>query len=194
MLRLHVPHVADRPDLRPSTRTYFSTPQSHRHKTRACERTSPITSHIPNLSPMRGYVVLTFGIGVEQNNAGTLKRRRELVYEPWFAKMQRSALLKSRDPERCRKIAEARRGKPRPTHVIEAMRQGNLGRVSSIETRRKMSEAHRRRGTRPPWIGKPWSAAEDALLDKLTPPEVAQRTGRTVVAVRLRRGKLSKLR
>jgi hypothetical protein len=48
-------------------------------------------------------------------------------------------------PERAAKIAAAKRGKPRPRHVIEAMRRGRLGKPHSAETRRKMSEAHRRR-------------------------------------------------
>jgi hypothetical protein len=53
-----------------------------------------------------------------------------------------------------------------------------------------MSEAHRRRGTRPPKAGPPWSAAEDALLPGLPAVEAARRTGRTPGAVYARRRKL----
>jgi len=59
----------------------------------------------------------------------------------------RPALLaKSRDPQRCEKIAESRRGKKRPKHVIEILRAANIGRKPSEESRRKMSQAQRRRG------------------------------------------------
>jgi len=57
---------------------------------------------------------------------------------------------KARDPARRAKIAAARRGKPRPPEVIEAMRQANLGKKLSAETRAKMSAAHKARGTWPP--------------------------------------------
>jgi hypothetical protein len=105
--------------------------------------------------------------------------------------MAARARAKARDPERRAKIAAARRGKPRPRHVIEAMRAANLGRPLSEETRRKMSEAHRRRGTRPPKAGRPWTAAEDTLLSAgMSAAEVAKRTGRTLTAACKRRGQL----
>src|SRR5262249_26605268 len=98
---------------------------------------------------------------------------------------------KSRDPEadaaRREKIAAAKRGKPRPRHVIEAMRKANLGRKHTGEARAKMSEAHRARGTRPPWLGPPWSPKEDALVRRLPAAEAAARTGRTLAAVYSRR-------
>lgn len=37
-----------------------------------------------------------------------------------------------------------------------------------------MSEAHRKRGTRPPKAVRPWSAAEDALVRSLAPAEVVK--------------------
>jgi hypothetical protein len=57
----------------------------------------------------------------------------------------------------------------------------------SEETRRKMSEAHRRRGTRPPKAGRPWTDEEDDLVRTLPAKEVAGRTGRTLRAVYDRR-------
>ena len=89
--------------------------------------------------------------------------------------------------ERRAKIAAAKRGKPRPAHVVEAIRRALQGKPLSAEARRKMSEAHRRRGTRPPKAGRPWTAAEDRLLRQLRPPEVAELTRRTLRAVYDRR-------
>ena len=60
---------------------------------------------------------------------------------PGSTEGRRKAHAKAREPERRRKIAAARRGKPLPRHVIEAMRQGRLGKPQSEETRRKISEA-----------------------------------------------------
>lgn len=84
---------------------------------------------------------------------------------------------KACDPERCRKIAEARRGKLRPPHVVEAVRQAHLGKPANEETRRRMSEAHRWRGTLVPGTV-PWTANEDELGRTLPATEVERRTGR----------------
>jgi hypothetical protein len=84
----------------------------------------------------------------------------------------------------------ARRGRRRPPHVVEAVRQAQMGRQASEETRRKMSEAHRRRRTRPPKAGRPWTRQEDRLLRTLPPPEAAARTGRSLGAVYGRRREL----
>jgi hypothetical protein len=63
----------------------------------------------------------------------------------------------------------------------------HLGKKASDETRRKLSEAQRPRGARPPKAGRPWTAEEDALVRQLPPGEVAGRTGRTMKAVLSRR-------
>jgi hypothetical protein len=101
-----------------------------------------------------------------------------------------AAVAKARDLERRRKIGEARRGKRCPPHVVEAMRRGRLGKPHSEESRRKMSEAARRRGAWPPAAGEPWSSEEEAMLRTLPAPEVARRTGRTLAAVYSRRATL----
>ena len=75
------------------------------------------------------------------------------------------------------------RGKPRPAHVGRAVAEAHRGKSHSEATRQKMSTAHRRRGTRPPKAGRPWTEAEDALVRALPPAEVARQTGRTLVAV-----------
>ena len=47
-----------------------------------------------------------------------------------------------------------------------------------------MSEAHKRRGTRPPAVdGPPWTPAEDALLGTMNDKDVAARIGRSEPAV-----------
>jgi hypothetical protein len=46
-----------------------------------------------------------------------------------------------------------------------------------------MSAAHKRRSTRAPKTGRPWTAEEEALLRRLPPAEGARRTGRTLKAV-----------
>jgi hypothetical protein len=93
-------------------------------------------------------------------------------------------------PEANAKKSAAKLGKPRPAHVREAIRQANLGRKLSIEIRRKMSEAHKRRGTWPPTAGRPWTERETALLSKAPDEEIARRIKRTVCAVEGRRQRL----
>lgn len=129
-------------------------------------------------------------LGVSLSNAGTHKLRQRIGQLESVREGRRKAIARARDPDRRAKIAAARRGKPRPAHVIEALRQSNLGRKPSAEARRKMSESHRRRGTRPPKAGRPWSADEDSLFQDLSATEVAQRTGRSLVAVYMRRREL----
>src|SRR5207245_6648729 len=86
------------------------------------------------------------------------------------------------DPERRAKISAALRGRVPAPHVLEAAHAGNRGRCPSKTTRRKMSEAHKRLGTRPP-NGRVWTAQEDLLLRSLSPREVARQTGRTLQSV-----------
>jgi len=101
-----------------------------------------------------------------------------------------SEAVKAADSARAQKIAKAKLGKPRPRHVIEAMRKARLGRKVSAETRAKMSAAHRRRGTRPPKAGRAWTAKEDRLVRTLPPRQVAKLVDRTMQAVYTRRNKL----
>ena len=129
-------------------------------------------------------------LGVPTNNEGTTQLRSEYFQEDWAKEAQKKAVSKARDPQRRAKIAAARRGKKRPPHVIEALRRANTGRKLGKAHRQKMSEAHKKRGTRPPWLNAPWTPEEDELLRTLPPKEVAKRTGRTMPAVLNRRHKL----
>ncbi|HZZ77570.1 MAG TPA: hypothetical protein VFE62_03570 [Gemmataceae bacterium] len=119
-------------------------------------------------------------LGVEITNDGTSALRSR-----WGQEEDTIAQLKEarRSPKRAAKIAAARRGKPRPRHVIEAMRRANLGRKASASARAKMSAAHKRRGTRPPAAGPAWSAEDDALLGTMLDREVSRRIGRSERAV-----------
>jgi transposase-like protein len=74
-----------------------------------------------------------------------------------------------------------------PEFKAEAVSAAHLGTHHTDEARAKMSAAQRRRGTRPPKAGRPWSAEEDELLRTLRPVDVAARTGRTLAAVYGRR-------
>ena len=85
-------------------------------------------------------------LGIGPITEGTSRLYREYTKEPWAVEAFAKAHAKARDPEHCRKIAEAKRGKPRPRHVIEAMRQARLGMRHTEESRRKMSETRRKRG------------------------------------------------
>jgi hypothetical protein len=103
--------------------------------------------------------------------------------------MRGLGVLKSRDPRRRAKIAAARRGKARPPHVIEAMRQARLGMRHTEETRRRMSETRRERGILVPGTVV-WTAKEDELLKTLPAEEVAKKTGRSLKAIYTRRPRL----
>lgn len=129
-------------------------------------------------------------LGVPQVNEGTARLYQDYTPERLDDEARRKAQAKARDPQRRAKIAAAKRGKPRPRQVVEAMSAARLGKHATEETRRKMSAAHRRRGTRPPNAGRAWTAEEDGLLGTLPDEEVARRTSRTLGAVRCRRALL----
>jgi hypothetical protein len=121
---------------------------------------------------------------------GTRAAKREHFAEPWADDVRAKAHAKARDPARREKIAAGRRGKPLPAHVAETMREGRTGKPHDEASRRKMSAARRRRGTRPPLAGRPWTDAEDEPVRTLSPAEAARETGRTPKAVCHRRRKL----
>jgi hypothetical protein len=81
-------------------------------------------------------------------------------------------------------------GKRRPPEFMEALRKANIGRKVSLETRRKMSESHKRRGTWPATAGRAWTAKEESLLGKAPDEAVAKRIGRTLIAVQNWRARL----
>ena len=126
-------------------------------------------------------------LDVPRANEGTHRLHHDHALEPGVAAGREKARAKAAEPARCEKIAAAKRGKPRPDGFVDALAAGNRCRPLSDETRRRMSEAHRRRGTRPPAAGEPWTVEEDELLRTLPTREGVQRTGRTLTAVYNRR-------
>jgi NUMOD3 motif len=128
-------------------------------------------------------------LGVGATTEGTSRLRSDYAREPWAVQARRKAVTKAQDPERRGKIAAARRGKPRPPHVVQAVITAHRGKPLSEETRRKMSAAHKRRGTLVPGT-RLWTAEEDELVWTLPRGEAARRTGRTLQAVTARRRRL----
>ena len=71
-------------------------------------------------------------LGVGALTEGTRRLKRDHALEPGIVAAREKAVSEASDPERRRKIAEARRGKPRPRHVVEAMTRG---RVEAVKKR-----------------------------------------------------------
>lgn len=71
--------------------------------------------------------------------------------------------------------------------MLDVLRQVNIGRKATVKARLNISAARKRSGARPPKAGPAWSEAEDSLVRTLPPNEVAERTGRTLKAVYMRR-------
>jgi hypothetical protein len=129
-------------------------------------------------------------LGVGATTQGTSKLRSAYCGEPWFVAAREKSVAKAGDPARREKIAAARRGKPRPWRVMEPAHEARRGTHHTAETRWKMSEAHKRRGTRPPKAARPWTPEEDELVRALPAACAAQQTGRTLKAVYSRRAEL----
>jgi hypothetical protein len=87
-------------------------------------------------------------MGVSELTEGTSTLKRKNFKEDWAIAARQKSLAKARDPERRRKIAESKKGKPRPAHVVAAMQAGRLRAGVSEETRRKLRDANRRRRER----------------------------------------------
>lgn len=77
---------------------------------------------------------------------GTSRLRREYSADPRVAAGQIKAQAKAGGPGRRAKTVASRRGKARPPHVGRAV--AHRGTRRTEETRRKMREAHRARGSR----------------------------------------------
>jgi hypothetical protein len=125
-------------------------------------------------------------LGVERVTEGTSKRLSDHAREPKVVAGLKKAQAKSGDPTRRAKLAAAMRGKKMDRRVVAALAAQRRGTRHREESWRRMSEAHRRRGTLVPGTVV-WTEQEDALVRSLPPAEAARRTGRTLVAVWQRR-------
>lgn len=129
-------------------------------------------------------------LDVPQATEGTTRLHSEYTKEEPIIAGLKKAQGKVHDPERRRKIADAKRGQPRPPHVLAALRAAHLGRKHSAEELAKRSASHKRRGTIPPKAGRLWTAEEDEAVRTLSTKEAAAKTGRTLEAIRSRRHRL----
>ena len=124
---------------------------------------------------------------VPRMTEGASLRQQEVEQLPAVKAGRRKAWAKACDPERRRKIAETKKGKPRSPKVVAEMSRRMVGKRLPESTKSKMSETHRKRGTRPPWLNAAWTAEEDELVRTLPAKAAAERTGRTLAAVYQRR-------
>jgi hypothetical protein len=128
-------------------------------------------------------------LGVGATTEGTSKLRSDYAQEPAVVAGLRKAQAKSGDPGRRAKLSAAMRGRKMDRRVVEALAARRRGTRHTQESRRKMSEAHRRRGTLVPGTVV-WTEREDDLVRSLPAPEAARRTGRPIGAVWTRRRRL----
>jgi hypothetical protein len=126
-------------------------------------------------------------LGVPATTEGTRRLRLAIAQMPDVKAGRVKGQAKNQDPERCRKISEAKRGITNPPSVVETIGRIWCGKHFSNDHRAKISAAHKAWRTRPPKAGRPWTKAEDALLARLPVAEVARRTGRSLQAVYARR-------
>jgi hypothetical protein len=125
-------------------------------------------------------------LGVDKTEGTTALRIEMGRHEPWAKRAQNAMKATLRNPERGAKISAALSGKAKPAVDAKRLRTLRAGRKHSNETRRKMSAAHKARGTRVPGTPPDWTPAQDELVRTLPATEAAQRTGRSVTAIHTR--------
>ncbi len=104
---------------------------------------------------------------------------------------RKKAHAKNTHPERRRKIAEAMRGKPRPRHVVEAMRKGRMGKPQPPHVGQIVAANYRKRkanGIVP--RGRAWTEEDDQIVRNNRGTVAAQMLGRTLASVYSRRTRL----
>jgi len=114
---------------------------------------------------------------------GTSRLHREIFREVMTPEIIQRRRSRAYTPEsiaqRAAKMAVIMKGRP----VFD-----RTGLKATAEQRQAQRE--RMRGTVPAMIERPWTKAEVRLLATQSPAEVAQRTGRTIAAVYIKRRKL----
>src|SRR5262245_32916714 len=122
-------------------------------------------------------------------NEGTARLYADYAPERLTEEVRAKALASANSLAANAKKAAYRRGKPLHPNARRALSRF-WGKPPTSETRRKMSEPHRRRGTRPPKAGRPWTTVENSLLGTMPDEEVARLTRRTLCAVQCQRAAL----
>ena len=125
-------------------------------------------------------------IDVGPTTEGTRRLLSLFAHEHLDGEVRELATKRANSPEANAKKSAARIGKPMHPKARTALDKYRHS-PRSAEHRRKIGEAHKRLGTRPPKAGRPWTDEEAEFLGKLPDAEVAKRTGRTLVAVRCER-------
>jgi hypothetical protein len=130
-------------------------------------------------------------LGIGAMNEGTARLRTEYAKEDWFVAGRRTAIANAADPERRQKLSAAFRGKPRPPHVVQALRRASAGRKVSAETRAKLAAMTRKRAESFLPNGRVWTIKGDELLRTQPAPAAAKCTGRTLRSIYNRRARLN---
>jgi hypothetical protein len=129
-------------------------------------------------------------LGVDGHTAGTLQLRQKYGAELEAATKRATGLRAADLTDRNRKIAEAKKGKPRPAWLRQHLRRINAGKKLTPVTRQKLSEIHRATGTKPKNGTKAWTPEEHRLIAILPAGEVVELTGRSLKTVYARRVRL----
>ena len=125
-------------------------------------------------------------LDVEQYTEATRRLHREWMPHRLTPAERRKAVARMSSPEANAKKSAWRTGRPAPPSVLPILAGARLL-LRTPAALKKLSDTHKRLGTRPPAAGKPWSAAEDTLLGRRPDAEVATRCRRTLWAVQHRR-------
>ena len=124
-------------------------------------------------------------IGRITEGTSALLRDHFTPQRQYFMRVKRAP--KYRDPGRNEKIRSSRLGKPRPKHVVDALRESHLGTNWSEQTRKRQLDSRMRRF---PKSFAPWTSEEDELVRTLSIRVAAKRTGRSKNKVAERRAAL----
>jgi len=126
-------------------------------------------------------------LGVERSNEGTDQRLHDDAVSRGDDRLER-ARRKSKKPKALAKLSKSLKGRVRSHATIEAVRQAAKRQHWSEARRKKIAALWRKRGHRPhnPYQ-RPWTPEEDALIGTDRDRVVAERLGRSVKAVQMRR-------
>jgi hypothetical protein len=132
-------------------------------------------------------------LDVARTNEGTRRLRQDYALEPAGQEALEKAIARAREPEVRARMGATRRGRPLHANTRRGQIAAIKGKPLSEDHRRKIKESLHLLGPDAPWMATAWKPEEDALLMELPDEEVAERTGRTIDAVKSRKRRLSKV-